>query len=90
MQSHKYFYFGDDIPLMDAATREQLKGKFYRLALILNGAVLAGAVGVVVFFKAPGSLALPLAALFLLTAAGLSLYFRAEYRATRMWLDEQS
>ncbi len=90
MHSHKYFYFGADIPVMDAATREQFKWKFYKLAAILNGVVLMAAIGVVAFFKAPGPFAVPLAALFLVLAAGLSLYFRRKYRATRKWLDEQS
>jgi len=90
MQSHKYFYFGADIPVMDAATREQFKWEFYKLATILNGVVLMAAIGVVAFLKAPGTLAVPLAVLFFILAAGLSLYFHRKYRATRKWLDEQS
>ncbi len=90
MQSHKYFYSRADISVMDTATREQFKWKFYKLATILNGVVLMAAIGVVAFLKAPGPLAVPLAALFLILAAGLSLYFRRKYRATRKWLDERS
>ncbi|MDH7509758.1 MAG: hypothetical protein QHH04_01800 [Methanolinea sp.] len=90
MQSHKYFYFEADISVMDAATREQFKWKFYKLAIILNGVVLMAAIGVVVLFKAPGTISTPLAALFFILAAGLSFYFRRRYRSTREWLDEQS
>jgi len=75
---------------MDAATREQFKWKFYKLAIILNGVVLMAALGVVVFFKAPRTLNIPLAALFFVLAAGLFLYFRRKYRLTKEWLDAQS
>jgi len=69
LQSHKYFYFGADIPVMDDATREQFKWKFYKLATLLNGIVLMVAIGIVAFFKAPGPLAVPLAVVFLVLAA---------------------
>ncbi|MCQ8893390.1 MAG: hypothetical protein NQU46_01960 [Methanolinea sp.] len=90
MQSHKYFYFGVDIPVMDAAAREQFRWKFYRLALLLNGVILVFAIGFVVFFKVPAPLGPPLAGAFLVLAGVLALYFQRQYSATRRWLDDHA
>lgn len=75
---------------MDAETREKFRWKFYRLAILLNGVVLLAAAGIVLFFKAPPPLAVPLSALSLSLAAGLALYFRGEYRATKRWLEDHA
>ncbi len=86
---HKYFYYGADIPVMDEVTKEELKWKFYRLAIVLNAIVLIVALGVVALLKLQGHYAIPAALILFAAALGLGLYFRKHYSATRRWLDEQ-
>jgi len=75
---------------MDEATKEQLKWKFYRLAIILNAIVLLVALGVVALLKLPDTIALFVALVMFVVAAGLGFYFRRQYTYTRKWLDEQA
>ncbi len=75
---------------MDEATKEQLKWKFYRLAIMLNGIVLLIAIGVIALLKLPDGMALPVALGLFVLAAVLAVYFRTQYVFTRKWLDEQA
>lgn len=90
MHYHKYFYHEADISVMDEATKEQLKWKFYRLAIILNVIVLLVALGVVALLKLPGVFPIPVAAALFSVAAGLGYYFQRYYTSTKKWLDEQA
>jgi O-antigen/teichoic acid export membrane protein len=74
---------------MDPATKEQLKWKFYRLAVLLNVIILLVAVGVIAFFRAPSDYRIPLVVISILAAAALSMYFWRRYRETKTWLKEQ-
>lgn len=87
---HKYFYHGADIPVMDEVTKQELKWKFYRLAIVLNAIVLLVALGVVAFLKLQGPYAIPVTLILFATALGLGLFFRKHYSATRRWLEEQA
>jgi uncharacterized membrane protein len=75
---------------MDEATKEQLKWKFYRLAIILNAIVLLVALGVIAILKLPEPVALPGGIALILLAVGLAIYFRKQYVSTKKWLDEQA
>jgi len=75
---------------MDEATKEELKWKFYRLAIVLNAIVLLVALGVVALLKLQGNYAIPAALILFAAALGFGLYFRKHYKATRRWLDEQA
>ncbi len=75
---------------MDEATKEQLKWKFYRLAILLNAIILLVALGVIAFLKLKEPLAVPVGAALLFMAIGLAIYFRRQYVSTRRWLDAQA
>ncbi|HOT03004.1 MAG TPA: hypothetical protein PK069_02360 [Methanolinea sp.] len=75
---------------MDEATKEQLKWKFYRLAILLNGIILLVALGVIALLKLKEPLAVPVGAALLLMALGLAVYFRRQYVTTKRWLDAQA
>lgn len=77
------------VPVMDEATKEQLKWKFYRLAIILNAIVLLVAIGVIALLKLPGYPGITAGMAMFALAAGLGMYFRMQYQSTRKWLDEQ-
>jgi hypothetical protein len=74
---------------MDPATKEQLRWKFYRLAVLLNIIILLVAIGVIALFAAPPEYRIPLFGIFLLAAGTVSMYFWRIYRKTKTWLKEQ-
>ncbi|OPX69739.1 MAG: hypothetical protein A4E37_00307 [Methanoregulaceae archaeon PtaB.Bin056] len=74
---------------MDEATKEQLKWKFYRLAILLNAIILLVALGVIALLKLKEPYAVPAGAALLLMALGLAVYFRGQYVFTKRWLDAQ-
>jgi membrane protein implicated in regulation of membrane protease activity len=75
---------------MDEANREEFKWKFYRLAIYLNIVVILVAAAVIILFRAPSPIKLPLAAVLFLLAAVLAMYFRRRYLATKAWLTEHA
>ncbi|MDD1715744.1 MAG: hypothetical protein LUQ01_01995 [Methanolinea sp.] len=71
---------------MDEASREEFKWKFYRLAIHLNIVVILVAAAVIILFKGPSQINLPLAAMLVLVAVILAVFFRRRYLATKAWL----
>ncbi len=74
---------------MDPASKERLKWKFYRLAVLLNIIVLIVAIGIIAFFRAPPDYRIPVLAVLFVAAVAMSIFFRKKYRETKTWLKEQ-
>jgi hypothetical protein len=74
---------------MDLATKEQFKWKFYRLVVMLNIIFLLVAIGIFVFFKAPGEYRIPVFLFLVFSVTGLTIYFWSQYLRTREWLRNQ-
>lgn len=75
-------------PIMDDATRERFKWKFYKLTVLPNGVILAYALAVIALFMGRG-FALPLFGLFLVSAFALTFIFMRQYRREKAWLMAQ-
>ena len=75
---------------MDAETKEQLRFKFYRLALQLNAVILLAALTVMALFIAPEPYRIPLVLVMILLVVYLSINFTKKYRETRAWLYEHA
>ena len=75
---------------MDAETKEQLRFKFYRLALQLNAVILLAALTVMALFIAPEQYRIPLVLVMIVLVVYLSITFKKSYRDTRAWLEEHA
>ncbi|MGB4235989.1 MAG: hypothetical protein WBJ52_08010 [Methanoregulaceae archaeon] len=76
--------------MMDPATKEKFKWKFYCLTVLLNIIILLVAIGVIAFFKAPSGYRISAFVILILSAGVLSIYFWRTYRETKAWLQEQA
>jgi len=75
---------------MDAEIKEQLRLKFYRVALQLNAVVLFVALTIIALFMAPEPFRIPFFLFLFLFTAYLSFDFYKKYNATKSWLDEHA
>ncbi|MDD1677808.1 MAG: hypothetical protein LUO93_01305 [Methanomicrobiales archaeon] len=77
---------------MDDSTKEVFKGKFIRLVMLLNAAVLFFFLAAIFYFllrdQIPSGTALSV--VFLVLALILGFFVARRYRETRAWLDEQT
>jgi Ca2+/Na+ antiporter len=75
---------------MDTETKEQLRFKFYRLALQLNAVILLAALTVMALFIAQEPYRIPLVLVMIVLVVYLSITFKKRYRDTRAWLEEHA
>jgi hypothetical protein len=75
---------------MDAATKDLLRLKFYRVALHLNAVILLAALTVIALFLAPEPYRLPVVLGMVLLVAYLAITFRRKYHETKAWLNEHA
>ena len=75
---------------MDAATKDQLRMKFYTVALHLNAVILLAALTVIALFLAPEPYRLPVVLGMILLVAYLAITFRRKYHETKAWLNEHA
>jgi uncharacterized membrane protein YqjE len=71
---------------MDAATKDLLRLKFYKLALQLNAVILLAALTVMALFIAPEPYRLPVVLAIILLVAYLAITFTIKYHQTKTWL----
>jgi Ca2+/Na+ antiporter len=75
---------------MDAATKDLLRLKFYRVALHLNAVILLAALTVIALFLAPEPYRLPVMLAMILLVVYLAITFRRKYHETKAWLNEHA
>lgn len=75
---------------MDAETKEQLRLKFYLVAIQLNAVILLAALIVMALFIAPDPYRIPLVMGMIVLVAYFSMNFSKKYRETRAWLYEHA
>jgi hypothetical protein len=75
---------------MDAETKDELRWKFYKVAIHLNVVILLVALTVNAFFLVPEPYRLPVVLAMILLTAYLTITFRRKYRETKVWLYEHA
>ena len=75
---------------MDAATKDLLRLKFYKLALQLNAVILLAALTVMALFIAPEPYRFPVVLAMILLVAYLAITFPRKYHETKAWLYEHA
>ena len=74
---------------MDEVAKGRFKWKFYKLTVLLNLVVLFIALAVILAVIGPAKYRIPVAVIFPLGAAFLSIYLLRQYKSTKKWLEEQ-
>ena len=75
---------------MDAETKDQLRLKFYTVAIHLNAVILLAALTAMALFFAPEPYRLPVVLAMILLVVYLAITFRRKYHETKAWLNEHA
>jgi uncharacterized membrane protein YqjE len=75
---------------MDESDQLEWKGKFYKLAILLNAIILLAALSILALLLVPDPYRLPASIAALLLALLLAIRFRRDYRLAKAWLEEHA
>jgi uncharacterized membrane protein YqjE len=75
---------------MDESDQLEWKGKFYKLAILLNAVIFLAALSILALLLVPDPYRLPASIAALLLALLLAIRFRRDYRLTKAWLEEHA
>ena len=75
---------------MDESDQLEWKGKFYKLAILLNAIILLAALSILALLLVPDPYRLPGSIAALLLAILLAIRFRRDYRLAKAWLEEHA
>jgi uncharacterized membrane protein YadS len=75
---------------MDESDQLEWKGKFYKIAILLNAIILLAALSILALLLVPDPYRLPGSIAALLLAILLGIRFRRNYHLAKAWLEEHA
>jgi uncharacterized membrane protein YqjE len=75
---------------MDESDQLEWKGKFYKLAILLNAVIFLAALSILALLLVPDPYRLPASIAALLLALLLAIRFKRNYRLAKAWLEEHA